>query len=468
MKHIFGNAKIVLSGMKSWVRWRPVLAIALLCLAAVESRAEQTLSLEEALRIALDQNPALLASEAAIRGAQERVSQARARFLPTVNYSESFQWGTNPVYVFGSLLEQHRFTSSNFDIVSLNRPDPLTNFASQLTAEQVLFDGNQIHHRVHAARVATDMTREQKRQAEMDILKAVLEAYFGVVLAQENVRLAEEMLATTQADLERAEALRDAEMTTDSDVLALRVQRASIQEQRIRAENSQLVAEARLNQLLGQPLETQYVLSTPLQSAPAVTATLSELESTALQQRPESHQSEMALALAETEWDSTRSSFLPQVALQGSFEVNRQAFITRGGSNWMAGVTLNWNLFRGFADRARVAEMAALKTQREQEQRGVASSMRFDVRRSYLDLQAANRRIDVAEAAVAQAEESHRIFANRYEAGLANVTEMLRSETALSEAKTRLLAAIFDQRVATAHLERATGTLSPNSLAVMP
>jgi outer membrane protein TolC len=76
---------------------------------------------------------------------------------------------------------------------------------------------------------------------------------------------------------------------------------------------------------------------------------------------------------------------------------------------------------------------------------------------------AAQERIEVATAAVAQAEESLRITKNRYEAGLATVTDLLRNETALMQAKTRRLAAVYDQRVAAASLELATGILSENS-----
>ncbi len=69
-------------------------------------------------------------------------------------------------------------------------------------------------------------------------------------------------------------------------------------------------------------------------------------------------------------------------------------------------------------------------------------------------------------AAVSMAEESLRIIKNRYEAGLTTVTELLRNETALLEARTRRLAAVYDQRVAAAMLERASGTLSVDSGAI--
>jgi outer membrane protein TolC len=461
------NHRLIASGLARLCGWTSFAVVSLTALAA-PLRAQQALSLQEALRLALAQNPVTRASQAAESGAAERLKQAGAAYLPTLNYSESLQWGTNPVYVFGSLLEQHRFQSNNFDLQSLNRPDPLLNFASQLTMEQTLFDGNRSRQRLRATSTALDMTKQQTRQSEMDLLAAVTEAYYAAVLAEEELRVAEESLATAEADLERAQALRDSGMATDADVLSLRVSRTTVMDRRIRSENSLLVARARLNDALGAPLETDYALSTPLQPATAVALTLEQLETLALRERPEVAQAGMALTLAQTDWNLARSAFLPEVSVHGVFEANRHSFAAGGGTNWMTGATLRWNLFNGFSDRARIAEASFLRTQREEEQRKITSGLRLQVRQSYLDLQAANSRMDVAQASIAEAEENHRIIANRYEAGLSNATDLLRSQTAWSEAKTRYLAAVFDQRVATLRLERAAGMLTVSSEAVTP
>ena len=91
------------------------------------------------------------------------------------------------------------------------------------------------------------------------------------------------------------------------------------------------------------------------------------------------------------------------------------------------------------------------------------SAVRLEVRRAWADLRAAGQRIEVAKAAVAEAEESLRITQNRYEAGMSNVTDLLRNETAVLESRTRYLAAVHDQRIAATMLELAAGRLSPDS-----
>ena len=133
------------------------------------------------------------------------------------------------------------------------------------------------------------------------------------------------------------------------------------------------------------------------------------------------------------------------------------------GDNWLVSVGLQWNLFNGFADRARTDAAKAAVERSTAEQARTESAIRLQVRRASADLDAATQRIEVAKASVAQAEESLRITQNRYEAGLGNVTDLLRTETALLEARTRQLAAVRDQRMAAAMVELASGTLTADS-----
>jgi outer membrane protein len=154
---------------------------------------------------------------------------------------------------------------------------------------------------------------------------------------------------------------------------------------------------------------------------------------------------------------------LPQVSFHAGVEADRQRFVTRAGVNWQASVSLRWNLFNGFADKARIEESNRMVQRAESLEKRASSAIRLQVRKSYADLDAARQRIDVATAAVTQAEESLRITQNRYEAGMANVTDLLRTETSLLESRTRYLAAVHDQRVAAAQLELAAGRLTAAS-----
>ena len=81
----------------------------LIVLLALPMWAQDALSLKDAVRLALRENPAVAGANAGVRAAEARVDQARGGALPRVNYAESYTRSDNPVFVFGALLTQHQF-----------------------------------------------------------------------------------------------------------------------------------------------------------------------------------------------------------------------------------------------------------------------------------------------------------------------------------------------------------------------
>jgi outer membrane protein len=435
----------------------------MLVLWSLPSGAQDAISLKDAVHLALHKNKSMEASVAARKAAESRIAEARSGSLPKVNYSESWARSDNPVFVFSSLLTQRQFGEQNFQIGPLNRPGFLNNFQSQLTADQTLYDAGQTKHAVRSAELTKDMTSEEGRRTQMEVIASVIRSYYDALLGAGQLNVTGQAMRSAQADLERAQAVRSAGMSTDVDVLSIRVHLASVREQQIRRIADLDVARAALNDALGLPLDTTHTLSTPLTPLKLPESLLADYEKNALSDRPEARQVNLATSLAENQAATARSSLLPQVGVHAAFEADRQRFYDRGGANWLVSIGLRWNLFNGFSDKARIAEsrFALSRSKAQQEQAG--SAIRLQVRRAYADLRAADQRIEVAKVSVAEAEESLRITQNRYEAGMSNVTDLLRTETAVLEARTRGLAAIHDQRIAAAMLELAAGTLTADS-----
>jgi outer membrane protein len=437
--------------------------IATLALLALPLAAQEPLSLREAARLAVEKHPSVEAAAAAVRAVDTRLKQAQSGRLPRLNYSESWQRSDNPVFVFSSLLTQHQFTEQNFALGPLNRPDAINNFQSQVVLEQMLWDFGATKKQVEAAGLGQQMAREDQRRAGMAVVANVVRAYNGIILSQESLNVAREAVASAQADLQRAENVRAAGMATEADVLAIRVHVAAMREQEIRRGYDVEIARAALNEALGLPLDTPHELTTALAPLPTSETPLASQEQSARESRPEARQVRLGVSLAQNQTELARTSLLPQISFRVAFEADRQRFLSQGGANWLAGASLRWNLFNGFEDKARIAEASEQIARARAQERQVEAGLSLDVRRAYLDLKSTEERIQVAEAAVSGAEENLRIVKNRYENGLSDVTELLRSETALAETRFRRLAAVHDQRLAAAGLELAAGTLSPES-----
>ncbi|MDE3196879.1 MAG: TolC family protein [Acidobacteriota bacterium] len=440
----------------------PAVAIGSL-LWAQEPPAPDSLSLHDAVLAAIRNNKSLAAAGAAQNAAASRITEARSGYLPKVNYAESWTRSDNPVFVFSSLLTQHQFGPDNFQIGPLNRPDFLNNFQSTVSADQTIYDAGQTKRAVRSAEISRDITSEDKRLSETEIIAASVRAYTDAMLAADRLNAANQAVKSAEADLGRAETVRAAGMATDADVLSIRVHLAAMEEERIRRSADLDVARAALNDAIGLPLDAAHTLSTTLTRAKVTLDAIADYEKSAIASRPEARESKLASNLAETRAADARGSLLPQVSLHTAFEADRQRFYDRGGANWLASVQLRWNVFNGFSDKARIAESDSLLKSSQATEDRTASAIKLQVRRAYADLRAAEQRIEAAKATVADAEESLRITQNRYEAGFNNVTDLLRAETAVLEARTRHLAAIHDQRIAATMLEFAAGRLTAES-----
>jgi outer membrane protein TolC len=426
----------------------------------LSARAQEALSLRDAVQQALNGSRSVASSFASKDAASARINQARSGFLPKANYSESWTRSNNPVFVFSSLLTQRQFNESNFAIGTLNRPDYLNNFQSLVSADQPLYDAGKTRHAVRMAELGEAVSQEDVRRAQLETIAQVVRYYSDVQLGTEQLRVTTEAMRSAQADLERADARRASGMATDADVLSIRVHLAAVREEQIRRTADLETARAAMNDAMGLPLNTAHSLTTALAPLHLAAPELPNLETQAVGSRPESRQVRLGADLAAVQLADARSSLLPQVNLHGAFEADRQRFVDRGGSNWLVSVGLRWNLFNGGADQAKIAESVAATRRAKAEQARVDSALRLQVLQAWASLQAAQQRIESAQASVAEAQESLRILQNRFSAGLNTVTDLLRTETALLETQTRYLAAVHNQRIAATLLEFAAGTLS--------
>ena len=130
--------------------------LAAIGLSAGQAAAQTPLTLDDAVGRALKQNPATRGAEAARREASERARQARAGWLPRLDLTETWQRGNQPVFVFGSILAQRSFTEANFAVDALNHPDPVSNFRTGISVEQLVFDGVRTLSATRSAAIGQD------------------------------------------------------------------------------------------------------------------------------------------------------------------------------------------------------------------------------------------------------------------------------------------------------------------------
>ncbi len=423
---------------------------------APTAAAQTSLSLDQAMQRAQGETAEARALATSIDEAAARVQRARAGFLPRVDVSETVQRGNHPVFAFSSLLSQRRFSAEHFAIPSLNHPDAVTNTRTTIGVEQTIFDAGLTPLAVKAAQLGRDSAAAARDTGRQDLAFRAARAFVRVLQLEAGLRAADGAVAAAESDQQRARARRDVGVVTDADVLAVDVHLADMRQRRIAAEGDLGVARLELAEAIGAPL-TESLALVPPSGRPAAADTESLVEA-ALASHPLRRTADLQVQLADNARRGARAALLPTVGVQGGWEFNGSSLGDQR-SSWVVGAELRLNVFRGFADSARMTETNHAHARATAEHERVRRRIEVDIRAALTQLAAARARDDAGRASLAQARESQRIIRDRYEGGLATVTDVLRAAEAALDAESRATAASMDVILQSVALDRALGRL---------
>ncbi len=415
------------------------------------------LTLSRAVEIALRTNPSMKITAAGRQMADAQLKEARTGRLPSLQATETFTRSNNPVFVFGTLLEQGRFGPKNFEIDFLNHPSAINDFRSALTLRVSLLDQRQTETRVARARLEQEQADQQTELVAQQLRFAVIRSYYGVLLAQARLGVTDEAVKTAEADVKRARDMFDSGLVVQSDLLAAEVQLSEFRQQKIQAAGELATALAALNTALGLPVNTQPRLVGQLADRSFIVESVDELSNQAWQNRPDYQRAVLSSRASTVRLRGAGGEWLPRV----------DAFVTAGASSrylaggsgdYAAGASLTFNVFDA-GRKARIDQARAGESIAKAEQEQLANQIRFEVVRAYQQYVSARERLSVVAQVTAQATETLRIVQDRYHAGLTTITELLRAETALVQTRSDVLAARYDQYVGYANVLLAVGRL---------
>jgi outer membrane protein TolC len=424
------------------------------------SHAEETeaLTLVSAVEKALKNNPLIRITLSGREIADAQLREARAGWFPLLQFSESFTRGDNPVFVFGSLLEQSRFGPQNFQISALNNPEPLSNFRTAIVLRQALFDQLQTYTRVTQARIGQKQADLQKAMVEQQVRFEVIRAYYGVLVAHAKKDVAEEAVRMAESDIKRIQDRLQNGLVVESDLLAAEVQLGEFRQQQIDSKGDVAVAYAALNTVIGLPVDTSQKVTGELLDKRFEPAKQEELIHLALLHRPDYVRAGYAVQVNKEGVRGAKREYLPRLDLVGNYGLSGKD-LSSGSSDYTIGANLTFNIFdpgRG----ARIGKARAAETMAAAEQDHLANQIRLEVVQAYQHYVSSRERLVVAGQVIDQATETHRIVQNRYREGLTTITEVLRAETALVRAHLQLVAARYDHYVSYAQVLLSCGRLT--------
>jgi outer membrane protein len=418
------------------------------------------LSLADAVNIALQQNPNILRAKQDVEAAQGVSIQTRAIAIPKVNATGAYSAAQK----------------TDVDIVSLQLPNISPafsigndqNWSSQIRLVQSLYEGGRILSSLRAARLTREQSMLNYRTAVADAVLDVEIAYYGVLLAVQQITVQEASVELLEHELADTTRRYQAGTVPRFNVLRAEVEVANARPRLIRARNDFRIGKHNLANLLGLHVPKESTEDIPLTLSGKLEAEPYRLDlpralALALEQRTELGALRKAEALRKEGIVSARAGYKPSLQAFGGYDGHNSTLSQDLGHDdygWIAGVQLNWSIFDGFATRGRVKQASALYERAAVDLDDTSRRIELEVRTAYSNLMEADEVLKSQEKVVEEAEEALRLASARSDAGTGTQLDVLSAQTALTEARTTQVQALHDYAAARARLERAVGQVA--------
>ncbi len=434
----------------------------LLSLSAALAEEATTLSLDEAISLAMQNNHRVQSAEAQHEAAVALRNSAAARFGPSLSAEgRLLYWDdAHDIDVFDYIALNGTMRSAVDQLVGPIDPIEMraeTTKTLELTAVQPLTPLYSVYQgykaRSAGEQAMAGMTVRTRREVTFD----TIEAYYRVLSVEKLRNVAAAAVETIQAHVTQAQDYYEAEFIDKTDLLTAQVALANAQEQLIRAENGLSLAKSALAQLIGLPQNDELVLIDQAAALPAdlpLSANEAQLRADGrrLDLSALNHQVEAMEAVERLSW----WQLTPQVAAIGRYQHN-EGIILYEEDEMFVGLALEWNFWE-WGRKYFEAQAAGAQTKQARIRRSEVSELiHLQIKQNFQELQSAKKRYETTAQAVARAEENLRIQQLQFEEGLTNSTDVLSAQTLLTQARGNKISAQYDVLTQYAALKLAMG-----------
>jgi outer membrane protein len=403
-----------------------------------------TLTLEQAEKIAVQQNPHVqIARLIALAEGQVR-REARAANLPTLT---------------GNLTAVDSHDGSRITAGGLNNPVVYQRAAGGVTLSQLMTDFGRTHALVSSAGFQAQAAASNESASREDVLLAADEAFYHALASQAILLVAQQTVTSRQATADQVSALTGAKLRSDLDLSFANVDLQQATLLLLNATNDNQESQAALNAILGEELPAVYTLvdETPAAPAPAPedAAPLLQL---AFQSRPDLAslhlQASAAKAFSQAEHDLVRPT-ISALGVAGDAPVRADQITTP----WYgaAGVNVSIPIFDGFLFSARANEAKFRAQAADQSVQQLRQTIARDVTDTVLEAQSGFQRIDVSRQLLKQANSAFDLAQTRYKLGLSSIVELSQAQLAQTQAQIAYASARYTYQQTLAALRFQTG-----------
>jgi outer membrane protein TolC len=469
--------------------------LAAACLTVVPSLAADrfdNLTLEQSLRIALDNHRSLRVSQASLEMAEAQYQQAMAAFRPKLGLEAGFQRADQDrTFTF-----QGSFTTPQQDATGLinaavwqatGNPAKLLpansvpmpgqtidiNMDTKLFARDVtraglnltypLYTGGKQDAITGMAKKGVEIAREEQRKTELDVIHDVNKYYHGAQFAQQMEQLASDTLERFQALEDLTDRLyQNASLKVKkTDYLRSKTTTAMTRSMLQETHYASALTRETLANAMGLPVNSQLSLAAET-ALPGFDAGFEPLLADAMKFNPDKQRLELAVQAAEHKIDDARSGLYPVVGLEATAyrawnDYNGGLINHDNREGWTLGVGVKWDLFDGGLTRAGIDAARAGKIKLEAQRVLLDNGLALQIKDDFMRIQRSLAQVEDSGKAQGYAEENRKLHVRAYQEEMVETKDVIEAQLVETFASANLYRVRHDLRAALADLDYRLG-----------
>jgi outer membrane protein len=433
------------------------LVILVVLLASVAGAQPKTLTLQQAIDIALERNLNIRQAENNVKSASAGVLTAYGEYLPTLSASGGWTRTQTERAASTQLI-------GGFPLAVPASSATVNNFSTGVSVGYTVFDGfdrESNFNRAVSNSISSEKTAERTRQA---IVFQVQASYLTVLRNEQLLKVSEENLKRDQRQLERITESNRVGALSIGDVYRQQSQVAADELNLINAQNTYDKSKADLLALIGVDASEEYTIADPsvptdlnmvdLERTSAQYRDFIQLRQRALSSRPDYQSARESFNAADWGVTAASSRYYPSVSAFAGYSLsNTQLGNIRDnkGINW--GLRVSWTLFDGFVTNQVVQAALAQSRNAELSLQQAERNISVEVKKALLDLEAARKQYEVSLKSVQSATQDHRVAEERYNLGAGTLVDLLAANAGLVNAQASKVNATYNYITARRNLE---------------
>jgi outer membrane protein TolC len=411
--------------------------------AQVKEMRIDSLSIELATKIALENNPSIKIAYSNVDYSNAGLRLNRSSYFPNLSILGSAQ-RTEGAFVFNPSFPP--------------REQQYNNYTAGFQLQQLIYDFGRTSGKVSAGEDIVNSSLYDLQSAIEDLMMIVQINCYTYIQAQYLERVDQEALAQTEEHLNVAQAFYRAGTQAEYDVTKAQVDVANARLNLIHSQNQIKVSKLLLENSLGIKIPNDFIITDSLKFD-SLKISIDSVKSIALDNRTDLKSLKLKLSAQKSLVSSIWSQHLPSVSAFGNYNWNGFDFPLY--SRWNAGINFSIPIFQGFAVNAQVQQAESQQKNLEASIEQLTLSILSEVQQNYLSVIEAENRIDAANQLVVQAKENFKLATQRYKSGVGSATEITDAQLALSNARYSNIQAHYDYLTSLVRLKRSMGLFSP-------